>query len=336
MSNIYLYEHTPEAIEEVHSGNAVRSSGGIRRIGEGGGSFIELARPASLSVADFQDLFVGKEHALEIDERLKNFESRIPLSDFGLREIENAAWLNNAAIRSTYNLTANGFQQILQGLEYVAKQLSAYEQYVYERDKKQLAQETQKYINYLKTDAGNLWSRKYNVTNGNIAEHLDQMAAFIKTLMQDIKSDGDSFIAVMILKDLLPPFAYVVRRYSALYYYENDGELMPGAYDEWTSVISMVAKSRKYKEQLTYYINLKFTMPFKDKMLLSNIICVGLRQLIYNVGFDKNYSRRHSRDEYLSIGEQIREKIVMKEYDIDGGVMRIFLGDNRKAYVESK
>ena len=142
LDNILLFEQSPEALEAVKSGNAIVSAGGIRRKGEAGTGFLEHAKPAALSVADFQSLFEGKEHALETDERLSHLDAQLALSAEGMKEIENIGWLNNAAIQRTYALTYEGFRQTLYGLETVAHQLSGFEQYVRKRDIKQLAQET--------------------------------------------------------------------------------------------------------------------------------------------------------------------------------------------------
>ena len=331
LDNILLFEQSPEALEAVKSGNAIVSSGGVRRRGEAGTGFLEQAKPAALSVADFQSLFEGKEHALETDERLSRLDAQLALSAEGMKEIENIGWLNNAAIQRTYVLTYEGFRQTLYGLESVAHRLSGLEQYVRKRDIKQLAQETQTYINYLKTDAGDLRSKKYSVTNGKIAEHLDQISALIKRLMVDLENnEGEAFVAVQILRVLLPPFAYVVRKYSALYFYENDGELMPGDYEEWVKTISSVARSKLFREKLTYYINLKTSIPFKDKMLLSREIDRGVSKLVYSVEFDRNYIESHSKEEYLTIENQIRQKIESRDYYISGRNAVIFL-DNGKS-----
>ncbi len=330
LENILLFEQSSEALDAVKSGKAVVSAGGIRRKGENGTGFLEQAKPAALSIADFQSLFEGKEHALETDERLSNIDAQLALSAEGMKEIENIGWLNNAAIQRTYVLTYEGFRQTLCGLESVVQQLSGFEQYVRKRDVKQLAQETQTYINYLKTDAGDLRSKKYSVTNGKIAEHLDQISAFIKRLLFDIENnEGDSFVAVQVLRVLLPPFSYVVRKFSALYFYENDGELMPGDYEEWVKTIASVARSKAFREKLTYYINLKTSIPFKDKMLLSRGISNGMMKLISSVEFDRNYIEGHSKEDYLSIENQICQKIESKDYYISGQNAVIFLDDGK-------
>lgn len=329
LDNILLFEHSSEALDAVKSGNAVVSAGGIRRRGEAGTGFLEQAKPAALSVADFQSLFEGKEHALKTDEHLCHLDKQLALSAESLKEITNVEWLNNAAIQRTYVLTHEGFLQALHGLESVMNQLSGLEQYLRKRDIKHIAQETQTYINYLKTDEGDLRSKKYSVTNGKVAEHLDKISALIKSLMSDLESDGeDVFVVVQVLCSLLPPFTFVVRKYSALYFYENDGELLPGDYDEWTHTIYSVAKSRAFGDKLTYYINLKTAIPFKDKMLLSREIRGEISKLISGVEFDRKYIESHSKEEYLSIDKQIIQKIEKKDYYIQGRNAVIFLNGN--------
>lgn len=328
--NILLFEQTQEAVEAVRSGNAIISSGGIRRKGEAGTGFLELAKPAALSVADFQSLFEGKDHALKTDERLNHLDAQLALSVEGMKEIEKIGWLNNAAIQRSYVLTYEGFLHTLNGLESVARQLSEFEQYVRRRDVKQLFQDTQMYISYLRTDAGNLRSKKLSLTNGIIAEHLDQISALIKRLMSELEdNEGAAFAAIQVLGALLPPFAYVVRRFSALYYYENDGELLPGNYEEWFKTISSVARSKIFREKFTYYVNLKTTISFRDKMKLSRECCSGMSKLVSSVEFDRHYIESHSKEEYLSIEKQIRQKIESKDYFISGRNAVIFLDEGR-------
>lgn len=331
LENILLFEHSPEALEVVKPGNAIVSSGGIRRKGEAGTGFLEQAKPAALSVADFQSLFEGKEHALKTDVRLSHLEAQLALSDAGVKEIQSIGWLNNAAIQRTYTLTHEGFLQTLQGLEFVTQQLSGLEQYVRRRDIEGLAQETQTYINYLKSDAGDLRSKRYSVTNGKIAEHLDQISALIKRLLSDVENnEGDQFISVQILTALLPPFAFVVRKYSSLYYYENDGELMPGDYEEWVKMLSLASKSKAFKEKIEYYINLKYSIPYRDKVLLYRGFSSEITKLLANVKFDKNYIKSHSKEEYLSLNKQICQRIEAKDYYIEGRNAVIFLDGGKQ------
>ena len=330
LENILLFEQSPEAIEAVRSGNAIVSTGGIRRKGASGSGFLEHAKPAAMSVADFQALFEGKEHALETDERLNRLNAQLTLSEAGLKEIQNIGWLNNATIQRTYTLTHEGFLETLHGLELITQQISGLELYVKKRDIKELTQETQTYINYLKSDAGNLRSRRYDVTNGKIDDHLDQISALIKRMLSDVENkEGDQFISAQILTALLPPFAFVVRKYSALYYYENEGELMPGDYDEWIKMISLVSKSRLFREKIEYYINLKYSISYRDKVLLYKGFDNEMMKLLANVKFDRKYIENHSKEEYLSLDEQVRKRIETKDYYIEGRNAVIFLDESK-------
>ena len=326
LDNILLYEQSPEALEVVKSGNAIISTGGIRRKGDNGKGFLEQAKPAVLSVADFLSIFEGKEHALETDEHLSHLDAKLQLSEESIKEIERIGWLNNAAIQRNYILTHEGFCKALHGLENVLKQLSEFESYVKKRDTKQLVQETQTYINYLRTDAGNMRSKKYSITNSNIAEHLDKNSALIERLLSDLNDDAaDSFVSVQLITALLPLFTYVVRMFSALYFYENDSELMPGDYNGWVRIISLVVNSYLFRDKLTYYVNLKTSIPFKDKMLLSGEIRRGMKNLALNVEFDRHYIEGHTKEEYLTINNQTYDKTELKDYYFVGNNLVIFL-----------
>jgi len=335
LNNIFLYEHTPEAIQAIESGEARISSGGIIRIGGAGKGFQELARPASMSVADFQSLFEGKEHALETDEHLSRLDAQLALSAEGLKTIQETEWLNYAAAQRNYALTYEGFKQTLNGINCMANQLSQFEQYVRRRDAKELAEKVQKYINYMNTDAGDLRSKKYSPTNGKIGEHLDQISALIKHLLSDVETEeGDLFIPIQMLVNLLPPFSYVVRKFSAAYYYENDDEFLPGNYDEWIKTISDVSRSKQFKDLVEYYIKLKTEIPFRDKLLLSRTINGAPSKMLSGVRFERRFIEKHSKDEYFSINEQICQKVEAKNYYIKNGNLMIFLDGGKQTDAE--
>lgn len=328
LKNIFLYEHTPEAIQAIEAGTARISPGGIIRVGGAGKGFQELAKPASLSVADFQALFEGKEHALETDEHLSRLDAQLALSAEGLKVIQETEWLNYAAVQRNYTLTYEGFKQTLNGIHCVTNQLSQFEQYVRRRDIKDLTEKVQKYINYMNTDAGDLRSKKFSPTNGKIGEHLDQISALIKRLLSDVEGEeGDLFVSVQMLINLLQPFSYIVRKFSAAYYYENDGEILPGNYDEWVKVISAVSRSKKFKDVVEYYIKLKTEIPFRDKLLLSRTISAAPSKMLSGMKFEKRYIENHSKEEYLSINEQIIQKIDAENYYLKNGDLLIFLDE---------
>ena len=330
LNNIFLYEHTPEAIKAIESGEARISSGGIIRIGCAGKGFQELARPASMSVADFQSLFEGKEHALETDEHLSRLDAQLALSAEGLKAIQEIEWLNYATTQRNYTLTYEGFKQTLNGINCVANQLTKFEQYVRERDFKELAEKVQTYINYMNTDASDLGSPKFCPMNGRIGEHIDQILALIKRLMSDVEAEeDDSFVSLQMLINLLQPFSYLVRKFSAAYYYENDCQRLPGNYNECVKTITAVSRSKKYKDSVEYYIKLKTEISFRDKLLLSRAISTAPSKMLSGVRFEKRYIENHSKEEYLSLNDQIRQNIDAKNYYHLNGNLMLFLSDGK-------
>ena len=138
-----------------------------------------------------------------------------------------------------------------------------------------------------------------------------------------MKGIGDSYISLKILVNLLSPFSFIVRKFSALYYYEN--KILPGNYDEWVNSISLVAKSLEFRNRLAYYINLKTIMPYRDRMLVSREITSGVISLLSGVEFDKRYMLMHSKEDYLSLPEQIQKKIETQVYLLGDGNRCIFL-----------
>lgn len=325
LNNIFLYEHSEEAMEAVKSGDAIISSGGILRKGENGKGFLELAKPSVMSVADLMSLFEGKEQELKKDTHLEKKDMYLTLTNDSLKEITNVGWLNNALIKRNYVVTYEGFCHTLNGIENVIKQMSEIEEYIRKRDNEELLEKTQTYLNYLKTDSGNMLSEKYSVVNGNIAEHLDKISAFIKRLINIIEADDTSEVIVQILCNLINPFAYVIRKYSSLYYYENDGKIMPGNYDEWIKVLSLLTKSAKLKELVEYYIMLNVSIPYRDKVKLIRETNQNIKCIISNVGFEKRYIQSHSKDQYLLFDNQIRKKIRERDYTVIDNSIIIFL-----------
>ena len=324
LNNIFLYEHSPEAIRAIEAGEARISSGGVIRVGSSGKGFKELARPASMSVADLLSLFEDKEHALATENEILQLNERLNLSENGIKQLQEIEWLNNAEIQRTYNLTNEGFRKMLVGLDCVVQETRMLEHYIRQHDIEDLIEKAQIYLNYMKTDEANLRSNKFDVTNSHISEHLDQISAFLKRLLGDVAKEGDSsFIAVQIIVNLLQPFSFLVRRFSALYYYENG--FLPGDYDEWVNTIDSAARSQLFHDKLQYFINLKTTIPFRDKMMLSNAIVKNDKHLLSGIEFDNRYITSHTKEEYLALPDKIREKIDDKQYLLENGNLGIIL-----------
>ena len=69
-------------------------------------------------------------------------------------------------------------------------------------------------------------------------------------------------------------------------------------------------------------------------MLLSREIDSGVSKLVSSVEFDRNYIENHSKEEYLAIENQIRQKIESRDYYISGRNAVIFLDDGKTKEAE--
>lgn len=313
---IYLYEHTPEAVEAIRSGDAVWGSGGIHRKGAMGKGFLEQAKPACLSVSDFKSMFETQEHALATDGQLKELNTRINLSAAGMAKIKNIGWLNNTAIQRGNAMTYAGFQKVLGGIDNLTEQLSQLAQYMEDHYISDLIKQAQSYVGNLRNDAGKLQIDGFNVVESNIADHLDSVWSLLLQLFEDVKQGKHNpYVAIQVIVNMLPPYAYVVKRYSSLYYYASGQNLMPGNYLGWVDTISKIVKSRVFFDKLFYYVNLTMSLSFRDKTELCFYIARESNNLLSGVQFENNYIQNHDKKEYLSIPKRIQEKFEAKDYD---------------------
>lgn len=101
---------------------------------------------------------------------------------------------------------------------------------------------------------------------------------------------------------------------------------MPGNYKEWMNVLSSARESIELRHKIEYYIRLYSRVSFREKVLLSREVNKRIKATVSNVEFDLQYINAHSKEDYLSLDDQVRKKIVAKEFDIYGENAIIWLG----------
>lgn len=148
-----------------------------------------------------------------------------------------------------------------------------------------------------------------------VARTLNEVEAYFERLHIELKtgtSDDQLVLASIIF--LIRPYTYVVRRYSALFYYENDR--YPPNYEEWVEVISNITKDGRVKNKLHYFLRLNLDCSLEDVYIARNSVLFNLRGFIRQIEFDRSYALQHSREQYLSIDKQLQDKIDQKDYNI--------------------
>lgn len=314
LDNVFLFMQSDDALEALHSGDAKLSSGGIRKKD---GTLLELAKPAQLSVAELLSLIDGKTTTkageLSLEDELKK-------RDIEIEHINQIAFLNNRALQNVYTLTYEGFKQTLIGINDVKDQVEKLSQSVSKHYFSEELESALRLMNYMKTDYGNLCSNKYDVTNGNIAEHLDEICAFISRLEYEVNNGAEnSQFKIEIVINLFSPFANIVRRFSALYYYANG--FLPGNFEGWIRVITKSG----IMNNLFYYVNLYFDSPFRTKVKQIDTANKAIQRLCQNIEFDVKFIGSHTKEEYQALPNTIIENINSNRYYLDDNGICIFI-----------
>ena len=316
--NVFLFMQSDDAMEALRSGDAKLSSGGIRKAD---GTFMELAKPAYLSAKDFLSI---------IDDKIASQSNCFPeIIELRMRmnEVERAnqiSWLNYETIQNVYTLTYEGFNQTLLGVAVVKDRIEKLSITVLQHYIRDDLESAQRFMNFMKTDYGNLCSNKYDVTNGNIAEHLDEISAYLKRLINEVINDVEgSKYKLEIVMNLIIPFSNLVRRYSALYFYDND--FLPGNHEEWFSIIEGSLLSHGFMINLQYYVNLYAKLPFRARVKQFAQIKKKIQMLGDNIRFDEKYIESHTREEYRDLPNKINESLNSNSYYSDDNGLCIFI-----------
>lgn len=316
---IYLYSHSPEAEEAVEAGSAKLSTGGIRR---NDGTILDSPKPLVVTIDELKAMLSGNTRTQSMDVQIAKVSNKLELSQQTIQQLAETAWLNNALIGQMYVMTSAGFQGTLNGIEAISAKLDEHTQYVRHRDMATLQENVKRYIGNLKSDAGKLAIPRFDVTNSQVDEHLNEIAAFIEYQLNELAIGYEnSYLRFQIIHELIRPFAYVTCLFFARYYFDDGVE--PGNYDNLIDVINKTAESAKLINIAQYYINLELDIPYRDKVRLGNEIRSNLKLLTQTMIFNEDYVFHHSKKQYFTRDEKLQ--LLMEKPDE--------LLENRKVYL---
>ena len=306
---IYLYSHSPEAEKRIEAGEAIISTGGAR---SKDGTMIEMAKPLSFTIAELKEMVGNDDGIKATNQKIEALGAELGLSQQGVKELSRIGWLNNAAIGQVYSLTYSGFERTLEGLKYISENITELGQYLRQRDLGEIREKTDRYMSYLKSDNQKLDLPKFDVTNSNIEDHLNDIAAFIQHLYDDLKNgDINGFLYCAIIESIIVPFSTVVRKYSIRFFYDN--EVAPGSFEKWIKLIKLTTQSQWFRNKIQYYINLETELPYHDKVLLGRRCVMRIAPLLKQIAFDAEYALYHTQEEYLSMNKRIKQLLLSSD-----------------------
>lgn len=306
---LYLYSHSPEAEKLIDSGEAIISSGGVR---SKDGTMKEMAKPLSFTIEELKEMISDDKHLITTDEKVEALGTELELSQQGIKELSEIGWLNSAAIGQVYSLTSAGFERTLEGLSYISENITNLGQYIQQKDVSEIREKTDKSMSNLKSYNQKLGLSKFDVTNSNIENHLNEIAAFIRRLYEDLHNgDINGFLYCSIIQAIIVPFSTVVRKYAIRFFYDNG--VAPGSFNKWVELINLITQGQWFRDKLQYYINLETDLPYRDKVLLGRKCIKRIAPLPNMIAFDAEYALYHTQEEYLSMNKRIKQLLLSSD-----------------------
>ena len=318
----FLFTFSAEATAELMAGNVSLSSGGLRKPD---GTMLELAKPVVIDpaeVAKIQNSSV--EEQLEIQIRTTNSKLDQVIADN--QALSKIAWMNYAVNCRTYEMTYQGFQAVIQRLDSISAQFANFQIRLDNKEFNDALELNNKYKSNLQTIASVLEKKDFNAGKAalTIEPMLNEIQAYFERLYSELKAGIkiDQLLLGSIIF-LLEPYCYVIRRYSALYYYEN--ETYPANYRTWIDVISRIIRDARFQNRMQYCLRVNSDMTLEDVLIAKSKAMFNLRGAVKQIDFDRRYTLCHSKEQYLSIDKQLQEKIASNDYQVIDGHLCIEL-----------
>jgi hypothetical protein len=311
----FCYTFSKETTKQILEGDAYLSTGGAKG---SDGKMIEFGKPLLLDKDILRDLPQSKGDDISIlSELLRVKNKNIDLSIDKIEELQKTIWLNYAVSSKTLGITIEGFSQTLMGLDNILEELHSIKHIIVNKYTNDYLELLTRYRNNLNSDAGIMETKRFDATNtySMIVTHLDEISAFIDRISQELQKDTiNGLLACNIIFGLLGPYSYVVKKYSVLYYYENN--CFPPNLDTWIKTIDNISKSKRFAGQLMYCIRLESELPLQDKFIAYNKVISNIAGYVEAIIFDREFALCHEKEEYLNINNHLQEKIESGDFKV--------------------
>ena len=301
----YYFTVSENAMKMVESGEAVLSSGGIRRQD---GTLIEMAKPVTLdrSIIDGSAPEDIKEKEIsKIERDYQNNEIVIGQ----INELSHNSWLQYASMTQWYEMTSEGIQRTISGMNYISSQLESLTKKIDASEIHNTQIFITKSVNNLRSIIGLMETKNFNATvnYAYIVTCLDEINAFLTVQYDELAHNaGNTEMKLGSIYCLILPYAYVVRRYSSLFYYEN--EAFPSNFDTWNSIIERIAKGNVFRNELQYYLRTNTDLFLANSISLTQNASYALQKTTDYISFDRLFVQSHTKEEYLSLPSRIDNK----------------------------
>lgn len=318
----FIYTLSKEGTKLWQEGVLTLSSGGLRRLD---GSLYELATPISFD-PNSADLNTHQTEEGLIRKQLNEISFDLDQTEQWVNELKDIAWMNYAVNCRIYEMTYQGFQYLIEQMNDISTQLSRVETRLDNREFNNYLERTNKYKNWLEDIAGYMEIPGFNAKNTfmDISKPLSEIESYFGILHKDLITETRNYpIILESIFYLIGPYAYVVLRYSALFYYENN--CYPPNYKKWVATVSKITADSRVKNKIQYFLRVNTNCSLEDIYTVRNRALFKLGETVRQITVDQAYVLQHTKEEYLSIEKQLQDKIDQGDYLIIDGHLCIEL-----------
>lgn len=318
----FIYALSLEGTRLWKKGILTLSSGGLRKTD---GSLYELATPISFD-PNSTCLNTHQTEEEVFRRQLAKITSRLDQTMQDVNALKDIAWLNYAVNCRTYEMTYQGFQYFIEQLNDISAQLSRVERKLDNKEFFDHLELANKYKNRLESIVGYMEIESFNASSAfmSITACLDEIESYLGRLHNELRAGtGNDQIILESIFFLSGAYAYVVCRYSALFYYEND--CYPPNYKKWVDAVSKITGDSRVKNKIQYILRVDSSCSLEDIYIARNRVFFKLGEFVRQIEIDKLYVLQHTKEEYLSIDSLLQDKIDQKDYQIIDGHLCIEL-----------
>lgn len=319
----FWFTFSAEATKQLMAGTVSLSSGGLRKPD---GTMFEQAKPILID-ADEIEKIPNRTKDEQINNQIGIVNEKFDQVISDNQALSKIAWMNYAVNCRIYEMTYQGFQAMIERLDTISGQFSNLQIRLNNKEFNDTLELNNKYKNNLKTIAGNIRETKnFNASMAAliIEPMLNDIQAYFGRLYSELKTGVKSDQLVLgSIVFLLEPYCYVVRRYSALFFYENG--IYPVMYDTWKDIINCITKDTRFRNRIQYYLRVNSELTLEDVLIARDKAMFNLREAISQMDFDRRYALSHSKEQYLTIDKQLQDKIASEDYQIVDGHLRVEL-----------
>ncbi len=304
----FIFAFSPQNTKQILDGSLPLKKGGVRA--ENGGAFMELGQPIFLDNGGI-DLQAINDISVDVQSKLLSIRDMQIDAKVGIEQLKDNTMLMGTILKHMYVMTFEGFSQVLQNLNIITNQISAFEaEYAANEESKRLEQFC-KFKLSLNSAADFLCEDEFSVSSAHmyITPILDEIAAFLDVGMHRFKANiGNKELLISSMISLIQPYSYVVRRYSALYYLKKGH--FPANNDNWIKPISTIKKTTGFYDHYHYILRVNGNLPLPEAHSLTKHLQNQVFLQIRQIETEKLYLPHINMEDYLN-----QEEFILRNYD---------------------